>query len=133
MAEIKFIIDNFDNRDFDIADFQECLKRAKALADSIETIEKITGKKDSYNTYYEIIVNGTNYADEFTLTRKKGQGLVEEFPIEILTDKQAESNEKEEIDGGCVIGVDSTEGYKLGETVQSYAQVGNTNYWYREL
>lgn len=133
MAEIKFIIDNFDNRDFDIADFQECLKRAKALADSIETIEKITGKKDSYNSYYEIIVNGTNYADEFTLTRKKGQGLVEEFPIEILTDKQAESNEKEEIDGGCVIGVDSTEGYKLGETVQSYAQVGNTNYWYREL
>ena len=133
MAEIKFVIDNFDSKNFNITDFQECLKRAKALADSIETIEEITGKKDSYNSYYEIIVNGTNYADEFTLTRKKGQGLVEEFPIEILTDKQAESNEKEEIDGGCVIGVDSTEGYKLGETVQTYKQIGDTNYWYREL
>lgn len=133
MAEIKFIIDNFDSKNFNIADFQECLKRAKALADSIETIEEITGKKDSYNTYYEIIADGTNYADEYTLIRRKEQGLVEEFPIEILTDKQAESNEIEEIKGGCIIGVDSTEGYKLGETVQWYAQVGNTNYWYREL
>lgn len=133
MADIRFIIDNFENRDFDIADFQECLKRAKALADNIETIEKITGKKDSFNSYYEIIADGTNYADEFTLTRRKGQGLVEEFSLEILTDKQAESNEIEEIEGGCVIGVDSTEGYKLGETVQSYTQIGNTNYWYREL
>ena len=133
MADIKFIIDNFENRDFDIADFQECLKRAKALADNIETIEEITGKKDSFNSYYEIIADGTNYADEFTLTRRKGQGLMEEFSLEILTDKQAESNEIEEIEGGCVIGVDSTEGYKLGETVQSYTQIGNTNYWYREL
>lgn len=133
MAEIKFIIDNFDNRDFDITDFQECLKRAKALADSIETIEEITGKKDSYNTYYEIIADGTNYADEFTLTRKKGQGLVEEFPLEILNSTQAESNEKEEIAGGCIIGIHSTEGYKLGETVQTYTQIGKTDYWYREL
>ena len=133
MAEIKFIIDNFDGKNFNITDFQECLKRAKALADSIETIEKITGKKDSYNTYYEIIADGTNYADEYTLIRRKEQGLVEEFPIEILTDKQAENNEIEEINDGCIIGVDSTEGYKLGETVQWYSQVGNTNYWYREL
>ena len=133
MAEIKFIIDNFDNRDFDIADFQECLKRAKALADSIETIEEITGKKDSYNSYYEIIADGTNYADEYTLIRRKEQGLVEEFPLEILNSKQAESNEKEEIANGCIIGVDSTEGYKLGETVQSYTQIGKTDYWYREL
>ena len=133
MAEIKFIIDNFDNRDFDIADFQECLKRAKALADNIETIEEITGKKDSYNSYYEIIADGTNYADEFTLTRGKGQGLMERFSIEILNSKQAESNEKEEIAGGCVIGVHSTEGYKLGKTVQTYTQIGKTDYWYREL
>ena len=133
MAEIKFIIDNFDSKNFNIADFQECLKRAKALADSIETIEKITGKKDSYNTYYEIIADGTNYADEYTLIRRKEQGLVEEFPLEILNSKQAESNEKEEIANGCIIGVDSTEGYKLGETVQSYTQIGKTDYWYREL
>lgn len=133
MADIKFIIDNFDNRDFNITDFQECLKRAKALADNIETIEEITGKKDSFNSYYEIIADGTNYADEFTLTRRKGQGLVEKFSLEILNSKQAESNEKEEIAGGCVIGVDSTDDYKLGETVQSYIQIGKTDYWYREL
>ena len=133
MAEIKFIIDNFDSKNFDITDFQECLKRAKALADSIETIEEITGKKDSYNTYYEIIADGTNYADEYTLIRRKEQGLVEEFPLEILNSKQAESNEKEEIADGCIIGVNSTEGYKLGETVQTYKQIGDTNYWYREL
>lgn len=133
MADIKFIIDNFDNRDFDITDFQECLKRAKALADNIETIEEITGKKDSFNSYYEIIADGTNYADEFTLTRRKGQGLVEKFSLEILNSKQAESNEKEEIAGGCIIGVDSTDDYKLGETVQSYIQIGKTDYWYREL
>ena len=133
MAEIKFVIDNFDSKNFNIADFQECLKRAKALADSIETIEKITGKKDSYNTYYEIIADGTNYADEYTLIRRKEQGLVEEFPIEILNSKQAESNEKEEIASGCITGVHSTEGYKLGETVQTYKQIGDTNYWYREL
>ena len=133
MAEIKFIIDNFDSKNFNITDFQECLKRAKALADSIETIEEITGKKDSYNTYYEIIADSTNYADELTLTRKKEQGLVEEFPIEILNSTQAESNEKEEIASGCITGVHSTEGYKLGETVQTYKQIGDTNYWYREL
>lgn len=133
MAKIKFTIDNFDNRDFNISDFQECLKRAKALADNIETIEEITGKKDSYNTCYEIIADGTNYADEFTLTRKKGQGLIEDFNLEILNSTQAESNEKEEIAGGCVIGVYSTENYKLGETVQSYTQIGKTSYWYREL
>ena len=34
MAEIKFIIDNFDSKNFNITDFQECLKRAKALADN---------------------------------------------------------------------------------------------------
>lgn len=133
MAEIKFVIDNFDSKNFNITDFQECLKRAKALADSIETIEEITGKKDSYNTYYEIIADGTNYADEYTLIRRKEQGLVEEFPLEVLNSKQAESNEKEEIASGCITGAHSTEGYKLGETVQTYKQIGDTNYWYREL
>ena len=43
------------------------------------------------------------------------------------------SNEKEEIASGCITGVHSTEGYKLGETVQTYKQIGDTNYWYREL
>lgn len=128
---VKFIIEELENSMVVVEDFAESLRKAKALADSIETIEKITGKEDKFYVNYDIVVLGNNYADEFTLVRHGN--IVEEFPLEILTDKQAESNELEEIRGGCVIGVDSTDGYKLGETVQTYQQIGNTKYWYREM
>lgn len=128
---IKFILEELDSKNFVVADFQETLRKARVLATNMEVIEEITGKKDKFNVSYDIVAYGNDYADEFTLVRHGN--IVEEFPIEILTDKQAESNEKEEIAGGCIVGVHSTEGYKLGETVQTYKQIGDTKYWYREL
>lgn len=128
---MNFIIEELEYKHINIADFQESLNRAKALADNIETIEKITGMKYLYNMAYDIVVKGSDYADEFTLVR---HGNIEEkFYLEILNSKSAEENEKEEIRGGCVIGVHDTDNYKLGETVQTYTQIGDTDYWYREL
>ena len=127
----KFILGELDSENFIVADFQETLKKARVLATHVEVIEEITGKKDKFNISYDIVAYGNDYADEFTLVRHGD--IIEKFPIEILTDKQAESNEIEEIKCGCIVGVHSTEGYKLGETVQTYKQIGDTNYWYREL
>ena len=128
---IKFIIEEFNSELVNVNEFSESLQKAKALVDNLSVIENITGTKYAKYIDYDIVLQGTNYADEFIIV-KHGK-IVEEFPIEILTSEQAERNEKEEITGGCVVGVASTVGYKLGETVQTYIQIGNTNYWYREL
>lgn len=131
---MNFIIEDFDSKYMNPTDFAEALKRAKALADNMLVIFDICGDtEEAWNVNYDIKCLGHNYADEFTIIRTKQGSIQQTFDIEILTAQSAERNEKEEIAGGCVIGVDSTDNYKLGETVQTYTQIGDTNYWYREL
>ena len=134
---MKFIIDNFDNRDLIVDEFAEALRRARALAKNTHVILNICGDKENlYGVDYDILCYGNNYADEFSIIRTShANNMQEHFDIEILSDEQAKRNEIEEIKGGCVIGVDENdiENYKLGETVKSYTQIGSTKYWYREL
>lgn len=131
---MRFIIENFDNNNLIVEEFAESIRRARAIERNMaEFILELFGDTEfKHNVDYDIVVNGGNYPDEFDIVRS-GRGLIQTSSIEVLTDKQAERNEKEEIAGGCVVGVHSTENYKLGETVQTYKQIGNTKYWYREL
>lgn len=131
---MRFIIENFDNNNLIVEEFAESIRRARAIERNMaELILELFGDTEfKHNVDYDIVVNGGNYPDEFDIVRS-GKGLIQTSSIEVLTDKQAESNEKEEIAGGCVVGVHSTEGYKLGETVQTYKQIGDTKYWYREF
>lgn len=131
---MRFIIENFDNNNLIVEEFAESIRRARAIERNMaEFILELFGDTEfKHNVDYDIVVNGGNYPDEFDIVRS-GRGLIQTSSIEVLTDKQAESNEKEEIAGGCVVGVHSTEGYKLGETVQTYKQIGDTKYWYREF
>lgn len=131
---MRFIIENFDNNNLIVEEFAESIRRARAIERNMaEFILELFGDTEfKHNVDYDIVVNGGNYPDEFDIVRS-GRGLIQTSSIEVLTDKQAESNEKEEIAGGCVVGVHSTENYKLGETVQTYKQIGNTKYWYREF
>ena len=131
---MRFIIETLDNNNLIVEEFAESIRRARAIERNMaELILEWFGDTEfNHNVDYDIVVNGGNYPDEFDIVRS-GRGLIQTSSIEVLTDKQAESNEKEEIAGGCVVGVHSTEGYKLGETVQTYKQIGDTKYWYREF
>ena len=130
---INFVIEDFEKElsEYDLKNFQESVKRAKALADNLKVIEHITGKKDNF---VDIVCSATNYFDEFEVVVTENN-FKDSCPIEILNAKQAKYNEIEEIKGGCIIGVTSADipNYKLGETVQTYSPIGDTGYWYREL
>ena len=131
---MNFILEDIDRENFNIEEYTESMRRAKALADNKQVILNLFGDtEEKWNVKYDIYCTATNYADEFTIIKTTNNNLVERADIEVLTAQSAERNEKEEIAGGCVIGVDSTDNYKLGETVQTYTQIGNTEYWYREL
>lgn len=134
---MKFIIEDFDDKNLIVEDFAESLRRAKALANNTHVILNICEDKENlYGVEYDILCYGNNYADEFSIIRTShANNMQQRFNIEILSDEQAKRNEIEEIMGDCVIGVDENdiENYKLGETVQSYTQIGSTKYWYREL
>lgn len=130
---MRFIIENFDNNNLIVEEFAESIRRARAIERNMAELilELFNDTEFKHNVDYDIVVNGENYPDEFDIVRS-GEGLIQTSSIEVLTDKQAESNEKEEIAGGCIVGVHGTENYKLGETVQTYKQIGDTKYWYRE-
>ena len=148
---VTFNITDFNSIDSTyVEEFQEGLKRANTLISSLTTFTDLLKNNGvEFNNFGEYVIemDGTNYANEFTVIAKyeldkenskyKSDSVVEigetRIPIEILRSCEAEYNEKEEILGGCVIGVDTIEGYKLGETVQTYIRIGETNYWYREL
>lgn len=132
---MNFILEDIDRENYVITEYMESIRRAKALVDNKQIILKLFGDtEEKLGVEYNIHCYTDEYPDEFFITRLSHANNMEQTAhIEILTDKQAESNEKEEIAGGCVIGVDSTDGYKLGETVQTYQQIGNTKYWYREM
>lgn len=120
-----------------IEEYVESLRRAKALADNPQIVYDLFGDKEQkWNVSYDIKCFADEYFDEFFIFRTNSNGSIgQEAHIEILNSEQAKSNEIEEIKGKCVIGVTEEDipNYKLGETVQTYKQIGNTDYWYREL
>lgn len=133
---MRFILENIDRQDFNVEEYMESLRRAKALADNPQIILNLFGDKEETNKVeYSIKCYTDDYSNEFYITRYSLANHMEQYAhIEILTSKQAEQNEIEEIKGKCVIGVteDDIPNYKLGVTVQSYTQIGNTDYWYIE-
>ena len=134
---MKFILNGIDKENVKLEDYIESLHRAKALADNPEIIYGLFGDKEySPMVDYSIQCHTDNYADEFYVTRFSHKSNMEQNAyLEILTSKSAMENEIEEIKGKCVIGVTEEDipNYKLGKTVQSYTQIGNTDYWYREI
>ena len=133
---MRFILENIDGKDFNVEEYIESFHRAKALADNPQIVLNLFGDKEENNKVdYSIRCYTNDYSDEFYITRYSHTNHMEQYAhVEILTSKQAERNEIEEIEGKCVIGVteDDIPNYKLGVTVQSYTQIGDTDYWYIE-
>ena len=91
---MRFIIENFDNNNLIVEEFAESIRRARAIERNMaEFILELFGDTEfKHNVDYDIVVNGGNYPDEFDIVRS-GRGLIQTSSIEVLTDKQAESEQ----------------------------------------
>ena len=134
---MNFIFEDFGKYDCNMEEYLKTLKRAKALIENPQVIFNLFGDtEETYGMEYSIHSYADDYSDEVWVERFSHKSNMKEFShIEILTSEQAKRNEIEEIKGKCIVGVTEEDipNYKLGETVQTYTQIGNTDYWYREL
>lgn len=134
---MNFIIEDFEKYHTNIEEYTKTLRRVQALVNNPQVILDLFGDTDKiYGVDYSIHYYTDDYPDEVWVKRFSHANNMEQHAhIEILTSEQAKSNEIEEIKGKCVVGITEEDipNYKLGETVQTYTQIGNTDYWYREL